>query len=295
MAGVKVPHEDEDYSENLDVRATKAKRHDLEPPPMEDVDIKLAQKLDSILKVSETRKPKFFMNRTRTNADVRVDEPTSAHTGNEHHSKLRPRNLSKEELKERLLRKYETLVPELDPQRPKVNLIKIISAGESIELAKNQAKRQLERQFELNSVSKNQEAFIKGLSSFRFNDGYEMPTERSHTSPKQSKSRTMAAPTTNSGIALNKKPISKNKTQLNQSNPMIEEGVKLPTRGSKSVKFAMDAVNADNESEQSKNNPANEEERDNGDEISTDELTESDYTTGDEDEGNGYGRVEEID
>lgn len=246
MASIKLPYDDEDKEE----RITKAKRHDLEPP-MAAVDIKLAEKLDNILKLGGTRKPKFFTNKLQTARTSNLENsPIEKHSTKDtcitNNHKIEPRNLSPDELKERLLKKYDTLVPELDPKRPKVRLIKILSASESIELAKSQARKQMEQQMELNSVAGNQQAYISGTGSFIFRDGYEMPV-KSLESP---------------GNLRKSNFISKTKLKTTES----------ATKSSKSVKFANDPA----QSSQSINNYH---EKD----ISSDDSTESDYTTGNED------------
>lgn len=257
MANAKKSIEDD----HPECRPSKAKRHDLEPPPTDDVDTKLAERLDNILKVSETRKPKFFMNKPRVGPDTKSNHLVVNDNINQSR-KLTKRNLSKSELNERLIKRYETLVPELDPQRPKVNVVKVLSVTESLEMAKSQAKRQLDRQLELNSVAKNQQAHQHGLGSFRFSDGYETPSEQQQTLP------------TGSRVAI-RKPTSIYRSTIKQTN----EGEKAA--GSKSVKFAGDDDRGrfkPVESNQLKDN-----QNDGEDDSSTDDLTESDYTTSDED------------
>lgn len=194
----KVPRdEDGDQQETdgctNDERATKAKRHDIEVPVAE-VDIKLAEKLDNILKVSDTRKPRFFMNKPKATSTNKVNcstELADINTGDSNDDKIRlkHKDFTKEQLRQRLSEKYETLVPELDSKRPTVKLVKILSATESLELGKKEAKKQLEHQLELNSVRGNQQARRDGIGSFRFHDGYELPPKcftsgKKHFSPK---------------------------------------------------------------------------------------------------------------
>lgn len=168
-------------------RVTKAKRHELELP-VADVDVKLAEKLDNILKLGDNVGRRFLTNRTRTRdvsdrtkvIDNSIKESDSGSRG------LTPRNLTKDELKERLKSKYDTLVPELDSRRQTLKNFKVLSTRESIQLAKVQAKKQLERQLELSSVSGNHLAHKRGLSSFRFNDGYEIPSKSFEVNPHKS-------------------------------------------------------------------------------------------------------------
>lgn len=169
---LKKPFEEEEEDEK-EKKYTKAKRHGVEVS-IADVDIKLAEKLDNVLKVSfNSRKPKFLTNKLKDKNDM----STSLHKSNEEQqAKLIQKDFTKEQLKQRLLTKYETLVPELDPNRARVRLVKILSASESIELGKDQARKQMERQLELSSISKNQEAFKNQYRKFKFNDGYEQPS-----------------------------------------------------------------------------------------------------------------------
>lgn len=246
------------YEDLEEEKFLKAKRHDIEPP-MADVDIRLAEKLDNILKISDTRKPKFFTNKPKTNVtsfNARELIKNSSPKNSPQSDKIKLRNLSKEELKERLLKKYDTLVPELDPKRPTVNVVKVLTASQSIELAKSQARKQLDRQLELNSVSGNQQAFKKGLDSFRFNDGYEMPAKSfSNDGPIKK--------------AILSKQLKPNETK--------------EKKDSKSVKFAdvevlrYKQVGGDN---QDNNDDSDDDEYDDV----TDDLSESDYTTGNEDD-----------
>lgn len=159
-------------------RSVKAKRHDFNIPSAE-VDINLAEKLDKLLSIGSChRKPKFLTNRTKNNSETTSDiiknvlppklDPTSSQADNP----IKLRNLSKEKLKERLV-KYDSLLPELDPKRPSVKLIKVLTIKESLELGQREAKRQLEQQMQLNSVSGNRAAQkSKNLSEFKFQDGY---------------------------------------------------------------------------------------------------------------------------
>lgn len=168
------PARDEDDGDQNE-RSAKAKRFDFELP-MADVDIKLAEKLDNILKISSNTRPKFLTNKTKPRTQESACNTTNIVRENINPSKLKPRNLTKEELNERVLKKYDTLVPKEDPRRPKM-AVKFLSTTESIELGRVEAKRQLERQLELNSISGNQAAIKNGLKGFRFRDGYEKPTE----------------------------------------------------------------------------------------------------------------------
>lgn len=167
-------------------RSCKVKR--VEPDvPIAEVDIKLAEKLDSILKLDGPSKPKFLTNKPKTADKVQVSE---LHKGSE--PSLMRRNLTREEIKERVTRKYDTLVPELDPNRPRVRVVKILSARESIELGKDQAHKQMERQLELNSVSGNQSAQKSLFERFRFKDGCEVKAR--HSQREISSSRVLKAP-----------------------------------------------------------------------------------------------------
>lgn len=162
-----------DEDGECDVRKAKAKRHDIELPSSADVDISLANKLDNILNVSGTTKPRFFTNKPKTSSE-NSSSFTKVESVNIGNGRLKARCLSKEELRQRLIKNYDTLVPELDPERPTVRVVKVLSTTEAIELGKIQAKKQLVQQLELNSVSGNQNAHANGLVGFRFNDGYEM-------------------------------------------------------------------------------------------------------------------------
>lgn len=158
----------DDNDEEPVSRTTKAKKVNFELPSA-DVDLKLAEKLDSILKISNNTKPKFYSNKSKQGAQEKCSTNI---TSNQH---LKPRNLSKEELHERVLKKYDTLVSEKDTDLPKKKII-FLSTTESVEVGKDQARKQLERQLELNSVSGNQAATKYGIQGFKFNDGYEMPS-----------------------------------------------------------------------------------------------------------------------
>lgn len=178
---------DEDDEESAS-RSAKAKRVDIEAP-IADVDIKLAEKLDNLLKISSNAKPKFLTNKTKSDHH-KACNTTEANTVVREtiiYEKLKPRNLTKEELTERILKKYDTLVSENDPRRSKEN-VKFLSTSESIELGRDQARRQTERQLRLNSISGNQAASRDGLKGFKFNDGYEMPAKRFIGKVSQSKS-----------------------------------------------------------------------------------------------------------
>lgn len=154
-------------------RCIKVKRHDIDIAPTADVDAKLAEKLDSLLKIDNPHKSRFKTNKPRPS---QADESRTVtdKTVSPEQTKLIQRNLTKEELKERLIKKYDTLVPELDPKRTKVKVVEIFSANESIRLGKDQARKQLQRELEINSVSGNQSAYKTGLKAFKFNDGYEL-------------------------------------------------------------------------------------------------------------------------
>lgn len=169
----------------------KAKRHDIELPSMAEVDIRLAEKLDSLLSLGSNKeeKPRFFLNKLRSTSSDTSSQLEDNNVSKEKilpligaqkslSSEFKPRNLSSDQLKERLLKKYDTLVPELRPDSTNVKPVKILSAKESIELARDQARKQLERQMELGSIYGNQLAHDKGTGSFRFNDGYDTPERR---------------------------------------------------------------------------------------------------------------------
>ena len=193
--GVKRDNNHCDSSPNDCEKLVKAKRHDVQLPDVASVDHKLAEKLDSLLslgsdtKAQRAAKPKFFLHKLRSSSnddtaqssdnDISKEKILPIIGHDDPASKMKPRNLTKEELRERLLKKYDTLVPELDPNRPKdIKVVKILTSKESIELAKEQAKKQLERQIHLSSVYENQQAHSTGLASFRFNDGYELPDRK---------------------------------------------------------------------------------------------------------------------
>lgn len=183
----KLPREDEI---NEDDRCAKIKRHDIDIAPTADVDNKLAEKLDSLLKINISNKRRFKTNKPRSD---RGDESRTVSDAvvDGQQSTLKQRNLTKEELRERLVKKYDTLVPELDPKRTSVRVVEVLSANESIELGKDQARKQLHREMELNSVSGNQLAYKKGLQSFKFNDGYELTMKNFATkNTKQNQSAT---------------------------------------------------------------------------------------------------------
>lgn len=160
-------------------RFAKAKRHDIVPTDAE-VDLKLAQKLDDILKLGTTRKPRFHTNRARQKVS---DGSANGGGGDDDDgavikskpAKSKNKNLSKKELRDRLLQKYDTLVPELDPKRPNVKVVKVLSAGDSVDLAKAHAQKQIENQLKLGSVAGNQKAHLEGIDSFH--EAFEMSTE----------------------------------------------------------------------------------------------------------------------
>lgn len=162
---VKLLRDDEVENE----RCIKAKRHDIDINPTADVDTKLAEKLDSLLRINVPHKSRFKTNKPRSDESRSVSNRI---VGGEE-TTLKHRNLTKKELKERLVKKYDTLVPELDPRRTEVKVVEILSANESIELGKEQARKQLQRELEISSVSGNRSAYKTGLKAFRFNDGYE--------------------------------------------------------------------------------------------------------------------------
>lgn len=160
---IRRPHEDGDES-----RFPKVKRHDIELPIAE-VDIKLAEKLDSILRLGELRKPRFFTNRAKSSDKKATEQTIFAVAASETTGKqLQRRNLSKKELEERLSGRYDTLAPELDKNRHKVKVVKVLSATESMKLAENEAKKQLNRDLQMNSVSGNRSAILKGKGAFEF-------------------------------------------------------------------------------------------------------------------------------
>lgn len=172
---VKFAHDDHEAEITNEERSSKAKRHDVEVP-MAEVDIKLAAKLDNLLKISNS-KPRFLTNKTKESCPNTTEtSATSKREQSRTGPTLKSRNLTKDELQERLIQKYDTLVPELDPGRHKIKVVKILTASESIELGKDQARKQMERQLELSSVFGNQQAHKSGFKSFKFNDGYETPT-----------------------------------------------------------------------------------------------------------------------
>lgn len=162
-------------------RVTKARRADIEIP-VEEVDIRLADKLDSLLRISDTKKPKYFLNKPKQQGNSRLAEQTKKSDTNSlpvlEMCKLKPKNLSKEELRERLLKKYDTLVPELAPRTHLVTQMRILTTKESLDLARDQSKKQLERQMALNSVSGNRNALINGIDTFRMDDDNEGKTEQ---------------------------------------------------------------------------------------------------------------------
>lgn len=153
-------------------RSSKVKRHEFDLPPSELVDVNLANKLDSILRLQDklNSKPKFVPNKTR--------------------QELRPTNFSGEPdkislrrdlactCKEELFKKYDTLTPELDPKRPNVKMMKLLSINESLKLARDEAEKQMDREMYLNTVSGNLCAQKKKAKKFVFNDGYEMPLSK---------------------------------------------------------------------------------------------------------------------
>lgn len=159
-------------------RASKVKKRDVELP-MAEADLRLAEKLDSCLRIGDARRTRFSTNKPRvaTKPSVADDKQAISSDGTDRlvMGSIKRRNLTRDELRERLASRYDTLVPELDPKRTSVKLVKVLSARESVEMGKEQAKKQLIDQMELNSISGNQRAFVDGIDSFRFNDGYEMP------------------------------------------------------------------------------------------------------------------------
>lgn len=161
---VKLLRDDEVENE----RCIKAKRHDIDISPTADVDAKLAEKLDSLLRIHVPHKSRFKTNKPRSDESPSVSNKIVIGEKNT----LKHRDLTKEELRERLLKKYDTLVPELDPKRTKVKVVEILSANESIELGREQARKQLQRELEIGSVSGNRSAYKTGLKAFKFNDGY---------------------------------------------------------------------------------------------------------------------------
>lgn len=141
---------------------------------MAEADTRLAEKLDECLKISDARRARFFMNKPKCDTHKDKNRISPAVGNLNETGKLKPKNLTKEELRERLLKKYGSLVPELDPKRPSVKLV-VLSATESLEMAKTEARKQLDDQLKLSSVSGSQRAQKDGLDSFKFKDGYEMP------------------------------------------------------------------------------------------------------------------------
>lgn len=128
-------------SEN--VRLTKVNRIELDAP-IADIDLRLAEKLDRILKIGGPNKSKFFINKPKERIGETVELSTD---------KLKRRNFSKEELKERVARRYDTLVDSSGWHKPRV--VKVLTASESVELGRDQAIKQIEREMEMNSVSGN--------------------------------------------------------------------------------------------------------------------------------------------
>lgn len=155
-------------------RVSKVTKTDMVQPPSLLMDRLLAEKLDKLRLNRSKEKIKFVPNRPRQ----RYAESSKQGIKKEALGRLgaRPRD----SIIDRLNSKYDTLVPELSRSKPTVKLINIVSTKESMELASAQAKKQMERQLELNSVSGNRQ--IKQnkaiLKKFQFNDGYEMPSSR---------------------------------------------------------------------------------------------------------------------
>lgn len=259
------------------------KRHDVEPP-MAEVDIKLAEKLDRCLNISATRKPRFFMNKPKgATAKSPTDKLKDLDTGS-----LKPRNLTPEEIKQRVAKHYDTLAPELDPKRTKVKLVKVLSAKESLELGKDEARRQLNDQLKLSSVGGNRTALVNGTDSFKFNDGYE--TQSKHFYSKRFDvfriGKTLDKPSKG-----DERKQATDKEEAGEQSEGTEAAQRKPqTKSSKSVKFA-DPIGANEADEDVMPNPYDFFAPDEDDDILTDddadhdreeEEEESDYTTGDE-------------
>jgi len=163
---LKITREEEEKPESE--RCTKAKRYDFEVATS-DFDLKLAQKLDSMLNIN-SNKPRFLMNKPKAKPTCRPDDIVKE---NASHGKMKQRNLTKEEMRQRLVRNHDTLVPELDSKRLQVKVVKVMSAVESMELGKVQARKQIERELELNSISGNQQAYRNKFGLSKSNDGHQ--------------------------------------------------------------------------------------------------------------------------
>lgn len=183
-------------------RFTKAKRHDVELP-VADSDIKLAQKLDSILKLGKSRKPRFYTYKPRDSGQNQNASVTGhlAQEANTPERIMQRRNLTKQELEERLAKHYDTLIPELDKNRPVVRVVKILSATESMKLAENVAKKQLARELELSSVSGNRLAHEKGIGAFRFEEDCDEPSKKKDMIDAKEKEKSPPPPKINTSSA----------------------------------------------------------------------------------------------
>lgn len=206
---VKLLHDDEVESE----RCPKIKRHDIDVTPTAEVDTRLAEKLDSLLSISNPHKSRFRTNKPRSprNDTARATLDT---TIIEEQASLKQRNLTKDQLRDRLIKRYDTLVPELDPNRTKIKVVEILSANESIKLGRDQARKQLQRELEINSVSGNQSAYKTGLRGFKFNDGYEL-TMKNFATKNINRNEFSASPL--SSVLKDKRKGSSTKSKVSKS------------------------------------------------------------------------------
>lgn len=164
----KITRDNEDVIDECLDKIAKVQRREVDISTA-DVDIRLAEKLDA-LQINAQKRNRFSINKPRpSDKQNPVDKVVEGH--------LKRRNLSKEELKHRLANRYDTLIPELDPERKPVRLVTILSASESLELGREQAKKQIEQQLTTSSVSGNQAAARDGSRGVTFRDGYELPQE----------------------------------------------------------------------------------------------------------------------
>lgn len=231
-------------------KASKVNKHDLDLPTAE-ADIKLAEKLDSCLKLSEAR---FFTNKPKASPSIK-DKLISLKIKSTDHSKMREKEKTKEQIAKRLISKYDSLVPELDPLRTKIKVVKVLSAKESLEMAKEQAKKQLVDQMELNSISGNQRAHVCGLDTFKFNDGYEMPYKSFYSKKfdtfMKSKSKIYkidTSKTTNDDVATTTTEIRTSTTESKTSHNPSTKVVKFNDHRDE-VKDPMDFFALDDESD----------------------------------------------
>lgn len=151
----KKKYEEFEETKSNDAQYSKVTRRDVDIPEAELADLKLAEKLDSVLKLKETSKPKFVPNKLNNKPPFSYGKEHQTTVLKKEEKATPDKNESVDERLRRFCKRYETLAPELDPKRDTVRVVKVLSNAESISMARVQAKKEYERDLYLNSVMGN--------------------------------------------------------------------------------------------------------------------------------------------